>query len=518
MRVVEVIGFGLSPDDLTEKHKRIIADADVLVAGRRHLELLQGIENRKKVPEQKHNYDQDHADAQGVPRENIAITKDIQSVVDIIKDRIGQGRQVVVVASGDPLFHGIGTTLINALGKESVNIYPNISSMAAAFAAIKETWDSADLISLHGKDCDIEFDRLNDLLFKDERMFSRTRMFSNTRLIAILTDHIKTPAWLAEYLASKKQDDKSFNLSMYVFENLGADNQKISFYEHIEDAADEKFSNPNVVIIKKITTDKHKQIEVGKVEVENIEELVERTVEHGQKSESKRYYPLKIYQGMADDLFFHEKGLITKSEIRAVVLSKLQLTSDDHIFWDLGAGSGSVSIEVSKFIPKGKIFAVERNESRILDIKKNMEQFGLSATDSVAGQGSLITDSRARAGQDGLIIDNIAGQGSLMTVIHGEILYAMQNLPEPDRIFIGGGGKDIEEIIKRAGERLKTDGVMVINTVLIQTMNMAMDILKTMSFHVKLIQVQVSVSKEMPFGERLDALNPVWIISGKKLG
>lgn len=516
MRVVEVIGFGLSPDDLTEKHKRIIADAEVLVAGRRHLELLQGIENRKEVPEQKHNYDQDQADAQGVPRENIAITKDIQSVVDIIKDRIGQGRRVVVAASGDPLFHGIGTTLINALGKESVNIYPNISSMAAAFAAIKEPWDSADLISLHGKDSDIEVDRLDNLLFKDESIFSRTSMFSSTRLIAILTDHIKTPTWLAKYLISKKRDDKSFNLSMYVFENLGADNQKISFYEHLEDATDKKFLNPNVVILKKITTDKHKQIEVDKIEVENIGGLAGRTVYNEQKSEDKSSYPLKIYPGMADDLFFHEKGLITKSEIRAVVLSKLKLTSDDHVFWDLGAGSGSVSIEVSKFIPKGKIFAVERNNRRILDIKKNMEQFGLSAPDSVAGQGGLIIDSRAGVG--GLITDNRAGQGSLMTVIHGEILYAMEHLPNPDRIFIGGGGRDIEDIVKRAGERLKTDGLMVINTVLIQTMNMAMDILKTMSFHVKLIQVQVSVSKEMPFGERLEALNPVWIISGKKLG
>ncbi|MGD9730756.1 MAG: precorrin-6y C5,15-methyltransferase (decarboxylating) subunit CbiE [Desulfamplus sp.] len=496
MSIVEVIGFGLSPDDLTEKHKRIIANAEVLVAGRRHLELLQGIENRKAVPEQKHNYDQDQGDDQCVPRENIAITKDIQSVVDLIKDRIGQGRRVVVAASGDPLFHGIGTTLINALGKESVNIYPNISSMAAAFAAIKEPWDSADLISLHGKDSDIEVDRLDNLLFKDESIFSRTRKLGSTRLIAILTDHIKTPAWLAKYLISKKRADKSFNLSMYVFENLGADNQKISFYEHLEDAADKKFLNPNVVILKKIRTDKHKQIEVGKIEVESS-------------------YPLKIYPGMADDLFFHEKGLITKSEIRAVVLSKLKLTSDDHVFWDLGAGSGSVSIEVSKFIPKGKIFAVERNDRRILDIKKNMEQFGLSAPDSVAGQGSLITDSRAGVG--GLITDNRAGQVGLMTVIHGEILYAMKNLPDPDRIFIGGGGRDIEDIVKRAGERLQIEGIMVINTVLIQTMNMAMDILKTMSFHVKLIQVQVSVSKEMPFGERLDALNPVWIISGKKL-
>lgn len=498
MSIVEVIGFGLSPDDLTEKHKGIIADAEVLVAGRRHLELLKGIENRKKVPEQKHDYDQDQGDAPCVPRENIAITKDIQSVVDIIKDRIGQGRRVVVAASGDPLFHGIGSTLINALGKERVNIYPNISSMAAAFAAIKEPWDSAELISLHGKDSDIEVDRLNDLIFNDDHTFSRTRKLGSTRLIAILTDHIKTPAWLAKYLIEKEHDRKSFNLSMYVFENLGADNQKISFYEHLEDAANKNFLNPNVVILKKIRTDKHKQIEVGKIEVENVEvetigELVERTVYNEQKSEDKSSYPLKIYPGMADDLFFHEKGLITKSEIRAVVLSKLQLTSDDHIFWDLGAGSGSVSIEVSKFIPKGKIFAVERNDRRILDIKKNMEQFGLSAPDSMAGQGGL------------------------MTVIHGEILYAMEHLPNPDRIFIGGGGKDIETIIRRAGERLKTDGVMVINTVLIQTMNMAMDILKTMSFHVKLIQVQVSVSKEMPFGERLDALNPVWIISGKKL-
>ncbi len=481
MSIVEVIGFGLSPDDLTERHKRIIVDAEVLVAGRRHLELLNCIE--------------DHCCC-NVPRENIAITKDIESVIDIIKDRIGQGRRVVVAASGDPLFHGIGATLINALGKERVNIYPNISSMAAAFAAIKEPWDSAELVSLHGKDSDVEVDKLDNLLFQDESMFSRTRKVGNRRFIAILTDLIKTPAWLAKYLVSKQQDDKSFNLSMYVFENLGSDNQKISFYEHLEDAAEKFFSNPNVVILKQIMTDEHKQ-----AEVKNLED--------------KKNPSLQIYPGMADDLFFHEKGLITKSEIRAVVLSKLQLTSDDHIFWDLGAGSGSVSIEVSKFIPKGRIFAVERNESRILDIKKNMERFGLSASDSGSEQANLIADSGA--GQGGLTADSRVGHGSLMSVIHGELPDAMEHLPDPDRIFIGGGGRDIESIVKRAGQRLKTDGIMVINTVLIQTMSMAMDILKKMRFHVKLIQVQVSISKEMPFGERLESLNPVWIICGKKL-
>lgn len=475
--VVDIVGFGLSVDDLTEKHRQIIANAELLVGGKRHLELLKRI----NIPNQK---------KPDISCETLAITKDIQGVIDIIKDRAGQGRRVVVLASGDPLFHGIGATLINALGRDSVNIYPNISSVAAAFAAVKEPWDDARLVSLHGKDgedADREIAKIHQFLKPHDYCKGKDveELHSKTGSIAILTDHTKTPAWIARYLISNKISKTSYddNLMMYVFENLGADNQQISFYDDIARAAEKNFSSPNVVILKNKDSDSQKLA---------ISCCEKQSESNNQPCRDRAQFqtPLQIYPGMPDNLFCHEKGLITKSEIRAIVLSKLELTADDHIFWDLGAGSGSVSIEVSRFIPRGKIFAVERNGDRISDIKKNMERFGVCGEDRVGEY--------------------------MMTVIHGELPDAMKHLPDPDRIFIGGGGKNISEIIRRAGERLATDGIMVVNTVLIQTMNMAMDILKEMAFHVKLVQVQVSASKQMPFGDRLDALNPVWIISGKK--
>lgn len=442
---IDVIGFGLSVDDLTEKHKRIIDGADLLVGGRRHLDCFRDISCEK-----------------------IAITKDIEGVVEKIRNSAEHGRHVVVVASGDPLFHGIGTTLINALGKERVNIYPNISSVAAAFAAIREPWDDLQLVSLHGMDADREVVKLNDRDLLDK-----------SRTIAILTDHLKTPAWIAQHLILRKVS----GFRIYVFEKMGSADQRISYYDDMEVAAREIFSSPNVVILKKMER----------------EGCIKRE-EPRQVSGREDALPMQISPGMADDLFFHQKGLITKSEIRAVVLSKLQLISDDHVFWDLGAGSGSVSIEVSRFIPRGRIFAVEKSGTRVIDIRKNMEKFGISRSDL-----SRVNSAGA-----------VQSATSNMEVVHGELPDAMEQLPDPDRIFIGGGGADISEIICRAGERLAMDGIMVINTVLIQTMNLAMSSLKRMGFHVKLIQVQVSAAKEMPFGERLDPLNPVWIISGKK--
>ncbi|MBF0210279.1 MAG: precorrin-6y C5,15-methyltransferase (decarboxylating) subunit CbiE [Desulfamplus sp.] len=439
MSYVDVVGFGISIDDLTEKHKKIIQSAETLVGSRRHLELLSVVSCEK-----------------------IAITKDIQSLIETIKDRSGQGRRVVVVASGDPLFHGIGKTLINAMGRDNINIYPNISSMASAFAAIKESWDDATFISLHGKESDIESIRLHDILINGDNAF-----YSN-RVIAILTDHIRTPAWIAKYLIKNNITSHA----MYLFENLGAESQKISFYSNIKDAANIIFTTPNLVILKKLAS-QEKELSLNKIQKKS---------------------PLPIYLGMPDDLFFHQKGLITKSEIRAIVISKLELTSDDHIFWDLGAGSGSVSIEVSKFIPDGKIFALEKSPNRVEDIKKNMERFGIKSEQRVGGQGNCV-----------------------MRVIHNDLLNVIDDLPKPDRVFIGGGGANISEIIKRVGDMLDLNGVVVINTVLLQTMTLAMESLNKMAFHVKLTQVQVSNSKAMPFGDRLEALNPVWIISGKKI-
>jgi precorrin-6Y C5,15-methyltransferase (decarboxylating) len=184
---------------------------------------------------------------------------------------------------------------------------------------------------------------------------------------------------------------------------------------------------------------------------------------------------------MPDDRFHHEQGLITKPEIRVISLSKLRL-QPDHILWDLGAGSGSVSIEASYYITGGMIYAVEKKDTRIQDIHRNRNTFGVKN----------------------------------LTVCQGHLPGEMETLPDPDRIFIGGGGKDLPSIIRAAGARIKENGIMVINTVLISNMTASLDMLSSMGFDTRIIQVQVNTGHGMPWGQMLKSRNPVFIIQGIK--
>ncbi|MBF0200071.1 MAG: precorrin-6y C5,15-methyltransferase (decarboxylating) subunit CbiE [Desulfamplus sp.] len=439
---IDIVGMGLSMDDLSNKQWEIIAGADILVGGRRHLALFENCTpgDCKASLSCQSSICSQGGSAPGVspkgtphlpriiPRETVVITRDIQGVISMIKEKMKHSR-VVVLASGDPLFHGIGSTLIAALGKEHVRIHPNISSIAGAFAAIKEPWHDAVLISLHGKS-------------PWKGVLART--IKNNPRIAVLTDHKRTPSWLARFLV----DHGMVHHRMHVLENLGSPRERRLLFHDIREAMTMKFSSPNVVILMD-----------GAAPVRN-----------------------HVFPGMPDNCFFHENGLITKSEIRAVVFSKLRLVSTDHLLWDLGAGSGSVSIEASQFITQGTLFAVEKNRNRISDIKKNIKKFGAW---------------------------NIE-------VVEANLPDGMDMLPDPDRIFLGGGGREIAEIIHAAAPRLSPGGIMVVNTVLMQTMSLALEAMKKEGLGPEMIQVHISVSKEMPFGDRLESLNPVWILWGEK--
>jgi precorrin-6Y C5,15-methyltransferase (decarboxylating) len=185
---------------------------------------------------------------------------------------------------------------------------------------------------------------------------------------------------------------------------------------------------------------------------------------------------------MPENYYHHQQGLITKSEIRAITLSKLRLLRD-HILWDLGAGSGSVSIEASLLVPAGKIFALEKKPERIEQIEINKNRFGVT---------------------------NIE-------IVHAVLPDGLERLPRPDRIFIGGGGRDLANIINAAVPFLKPDGLVVVNTVLVQNIYTATEALKALDFKTTCVQVQIGRSRDMPWGERLDAQNPVWIISGFRI-
>lgn len=409
MNILNIIGIGLSFKDLTHRHLSIIQNCDVLIGGPR---LLKQFEDLKV--------------------ETIAIDKNIKTLISRIQELMPT-KKVVVLASGDPLLHGIGTTLTKHIPSEYIAIHPNISSIAAAFAAIRIPWHDAKIISLHGKNRDFAFNSLR-----------------NETKAAFLTDQVMTPGVIAKKLIQAA----IYDFKLCVLEFLGDDlKEKISWFNSLENVAEMEFGQPNIVILIRNSA----------------------AINPDAPRETS-------YIGMDDSLFRHQDGLITKSEIRAVTLSKLKLARKDHVLWDIGAGSGSVGIEASFHIPLGSVFAFEKHPHRIADIIHNVSNFNCP---------------------------NIK-------IINANFPESAEGLSTPDRIFIGGGGKDLDVVLKEACKRLSPFGVIVVNTVLIQNMSRTLQILSEYNFRTNAIQLQVSRSRTMPFGDRMEALNPVWIIQGTK--
>src|SRR3989339_838530 len=412
MNAIDIIGIGLGREDLTQKHLDLIQDCDVLVGGDRHLKWFDDL-GKQQIP----------------------IKGPIAKVVEAIREKMGQNK-IVVLASGDPLFYGIGSTLIQYFDKAQLNIHSNISSVSAAFAAIKEPWHDAAVISLHGK-------KGNETLF-----FSR---LSNENKIAFLTSPEMNPGTIAEMLIK----EGLYDFRACVLENLGAgDQEKISWFDNLDLVRRQTFQEPNIVILLK------------------------------RRSQKTPAVSRETYIGMDDSLFTHSKGLITKSEIRCVTLSKLKIIKKDHVLWDIGSGSGAVGVEGSFLIPWGLFYAVEKHPARISDLVHNIKNFNCSN----------------------------------VKVVNTEFPDKTEDLRTPDRIFIGGGGEKMPEIMEMSCEKLAPYGIIVINTILLQTIGIAMTILEKHRFRTEVVHIQVSRSKAMPYGDRLEAINPVWIISGAKQG
>jgi precorrin-6Y C5,15-methyltransferase (decarboxylating) len=401
---IKIIGMGMSKKNLPSTYLWMITSADILVGGRRHLDLFDTYHCEKKV-----------------------IDKDLSKLVSYLKDH-SKTRKIVVLASGDPLFFGIGGYLINALGPKHIEIFPNVTTVSAAFAKIKEPWQEAKVVSLHGRKAEA------DLI----------RVLSGDDVVAVYTDREKTPTWLARFLMSNNLTD--FNLC--ILECLGSVNERVEWYS-LTQAAEKSFRSPNLVILKR----------------------------NRLNSDIKKV----THFGMPEEWYDHQKGLITKAEVRAVTLSKLCLKSD-NILWDIGAGSGSVGIEASLFIQRGRIFAVEKDPDRVRHIKANKQRFGVCN----------------------------------LTVSCGMFPEEIGDLPSPDRVFVGGGGHRLTSILNTVMRDLKPEGIVVVNTVLLKSMQTAFFALKESGFKPTMIQMQVNHNVEMPQGERLEAQNPVWIISGQK--
>lgn len=188
--------------------------------------------------------------------------------------------------------------------------------------------------------------------------------------------------------------------------------------------------------------------------------------------------------GIPDEEFERTENVpITKEEVRVLQISKARLRLG-HIVYDIGCGSGSISIEAALQVgDTGKVIAIDYDKNAVILTKKNIDKFGLS---------------------------NI-------TVIHGNAKEKILDLESADSIFIGGTGGDTQDIVKLCQNKLRSGGRIVIGVILIETLYSILQILDTLDFDsIDITQVTISKSRKTSTGTMMLARNPVTIISATK--
>ncbi len=349
--MIYIIGIGEDGiDGLLPYARSKLQESDVIVGGKRHLELVREFIHLKDV---------------------ITIGSDLEAVLKLVEEKFKMGKKVVVLNSGDPLFFGFAKRLIEHFGKDNCQVIPTLSSVQLAFSKIKESWDDAKIISIHTR-AKIQ-DYIWDILENEK--------------IAILTSGKEDPKIVAEFLANNNIVVKNF----FVFENLGGKSERILNLK-IDEVKNYDFSMLNIIVI--------------------IKDKISRKFNFGLPEESFKYHTVK-------------RGIITKAELRAIAISKLSL-KEDSVVWDIGSGSGSVAIECALLSRKGKVYAIEKNEDLVEIIRSNKLKFGAYNLEIVLGEAPEI----------------------------------LRKLEDPDSIFIGGGGGNIEEILSECLSREKLKNIV----------------------------------------------------------
>lgn len=185
--------------------------------------------------------------------------------------------------------------------------------------------------------------------------------------------------------------------------------------------------------------------------------------------------------GIPDEAFMRRPGIpMTKQEIRIISLAKLQLFPG-AVVYDIGAGSGSVAIECRLLIGEGRVFAVESNPQAVELIKLNSS--ALNAP---------------------------------LDLVEGLAPGAIEDLPQADRIFIGGSGGNIESMIRSCDYKLRPGGILVVNSVTLYTAPEACQALERLGYGVEAVQVSINVLEKKGRVQMWQARSPVTIVKGQK--
>lgn len=401
--------IGIAGEELTEERRGLLASCVLVAHAKRQAAMLEGVTARR-IPV--------------TPLESLCTA--IEAVLP---------RSVAVLASGDPLFFGIGRRLIERFGPEAVRVHPALSALQLACARFKSPWDDLDILSLHGSEA--------DLPTAARRLLARCCRLGR---VLCLTDPRHSPDALARTLARLLEDCADHGrlaaCKLQVAENLGLSGEKISAGT-LNDMAGRSFSPLNVLLL-------------------SLPKALCAAPRFGLTAAEIR----------------HSRGLITKDAVRATSLHSLRLP-ERGVLWDIGGGSGSVSLEAAALAPGLLIGIIEKNPEEQANIRANIRTFGAY---------------------------NIR-------LVDGEAPAALAALPPPDRVFIGGSGGRLAAILKASAARLAKDGRIVVNAVLEKTRQEACAVLAKLGFTVTASTLSVTHSGPE---QKAQSLNPITIITGTK--
>jgi precorrin-6Y C5,15-methyltransferase (decarboxylating) len=402
MSQIELIG--ISAPTLTVTQQTLIRSCAAVVVSRRHRPLVAGLSCR------------------------LIDMSPMAAMLTQVKEALPTGT-VGVLASGDPLFYGIGRTLIEHFGVDRIAVHPALSAVQLACACFRLPWDDLTLLSLHGRPGqDIP-----------------GQVLRHTKVM-LFTDQHNSPDRVAATLLAVLQEcndsERIKAIRIRVAENLGLADERVISGSLAEIAA-QTFAPLNMMLVE------------------------------------QPLLPETMCFGLREDEIHHSRGLITKDEVRAATLHRLRMPTTG-VFWDIGGGSGSVSLEAARLNPGLAVYTVEKNPEALQNIRANIKQYGAY---------------------------NIH-------LINGEAPEALAGLPAPNRIFIGGSGQRLEAIIETAVAQLTKGGRIVINAVLASTETTAVQCLQRLQLKVASSTLAVT-RREYPGGEPR-VFNPITLITGDK--
>lgn len=402
---IDVIGLGVAREaKLAEEALSALLAADMVIGSQRQLQVIS------------QHSDQLMAKLVELP------------ALSALKQRLQQepaDSRIAILASGDPLWYGIGRWMGKQFADEQVNYHPAISSIQAACHQLGLSLQDVEVISLHGRPV----------------AKLRTRLRRN-RTLVILTDQHSNP----QALAQEAIDAGFADSQLHICEAMGYPQQQLRSFA-----------------VKELLKT---QIEVDPLHI-SILEL------HGIGG------VMPEFPGIPDQQFITDKGngqgMLSKREVRLQILSLLQPAVGDCI-WDLGAGCGTVAVELCYWQPEAQLYAIEHHPERLACLRANRDRFGVVSNLNVV-------DGHATSAEKGILAE----------------------LPQANKVFIGGSDGELDTLLSSCWVQLPAHGVLVASAVMEPSRQSLLQFLsqREVEGDARVETVQVAVSRGEKLAEQL---------------